>query len=262
MIDYRDITAALQRLGVKKGDICLFHSSFKSLGPVDGGAVAVIRGFEEAVGEEGTVVVPTLCSQDFENSYKTWHLDKPSDVGYLTEYFRKLPGSLRSDHATHSVAARGKLALELTKEHAAFGPHYCPFGEYAFADSSPWTKMYRYNAKIVFLGVNMRYNTMKHMIEGWFVDQVLAACPEEKRQAQLDKLVFFGKDGGVRMFVNMVKMQAHFENLGLVRQTTCGDATLLCIDAKPCHDIMLEAALNHPELCFDEARIQWINDCK
>ena len=162
MINYLDIRNALQRLGVKPGDICLFHSSYKSLGPVENGAADVIRGFEEAVGEEGTVVVPTLCSQDFENSYKTWHLDKPSDVGYLTEYFRKLPGSLRSDHATHSVAARGKLALELTKEHAAFGPHYCPFGEYAFADSSPWTKMYHHNAKIVFLGVNMRYNTMKH----------------------------------------------------------------------------------------------------
>ena len=153
--------------------ICPFHSSFKSLGEVDGGADAVIRGFDDAVGKSGTVVVPTLCSEDFFNSYKNWHLDKKSDVGYLTEYFRKLPDALRSDHATHSVAARGPLARELTFEHSAYGPHLCPFGEYAFADSSPWMKMYKKNAKIVFVGVNMKYNTMKHLIEATVTEKLV-----------------------------------------------------------------------------------------
>jgi aminoglycoside N3'-acetyltransferase len=60
MVSRNDICQALERLGIESGDICLFHSSFKSLGPVDGGAEAVIGGFEDAIGPDGTLVVPTL----------------------------------------------------------------------------------------------------------------------------------------------------------------------------------------------------------
>jgi len=137
-----DISGAVKQLGIGPGDIVLVHSSYKSLGGVEGGAAAVIAGFENVIGREGTLVMPTLSQVDFFNSYKTWYMDKPSDTGYLTEFFRKQLYVYRSNQATHSVAARGKYAYELTFEHTAYGPHLCPFGEYAFADSSPWLKMY------------------------------------------------------------------------------------------------------------------------
>ena len=117
MVTKEHIIAALKDLGLQEGDICLFHSSFKSFGGVSGGAETVIGALESVLGKEGTLVAPTLCSTDFSNSYKTWYMDKPSEVGYLPEYFRKQMRVYRSDHATHSVAARGKLAYELTKEH-------------------------------------------------------------------------------------------------------------------------------------------------
>ena len=69
MLNQHAIKEATLAAGVCPGDILLVHSSFKSLGPVDGGAEAVIGGFEDAIGPEGTLVVPTLCSSDFFNSY-------------------------------------------------------------------------------------------------------------------------------------------------------------------------------------------------
>ena len=105
MVTASDMKAAVERLGVTEGDILLVHSSFKSLGPCEEGAATVIGGLQAALGESGTLVFPTLCQKDWENVYKNWHLDAPSDVGYLTNYFRKLPGALRSNQATHSVAA-------------------------------------------------------------------------------------------------------------------------------------------------------------
>lgn len=230
-------------MGVNPGDICLFHSSFKSLGPVDGGAEAVIGGFEDAIGPEGTLVTPTLCSSDFFNSYNSWHMDKPSEVGYLPEYFRKLPGVLRSDQATHSVAARGKLAFELTHEHAAYGHHLCPFGQSAFADSSPWVKMYERNAKVVFLGVNTRYNTFKHMIEGHYTEELLAAIPDLKARERLNEQfwTFENRWQGVWLFYDSTKTQEYLSTLGLIRETPCGNAILYCVDAKSASDAALDA---------------------
>ena len=264
MVTRKDICDALHRLGIKSGDICLFHSSFKSLGPVDGGAAAVIGGFEDAIGPEGTLVAPTLCSSDFFNSYNTWHPDKPSEVGYLPEYFRKLPGVLRSDQATHSVAARGKLAWELTYEHAAYGHHLCPFGESAFADSSPWVKMYQRSAKVVFLGVTMRYNTFKHMIEGRYTEELLAAVADPEKRALLNSRLwtFDNRWQGVWLFYNSEKMQEHLAGLGLVTETQCGNATLCCVDTKAASDAALEALRSHPEQWYTGDALAWINDCK
>lgn len=264
MVTRYDICQALHRLGVNPGDICLFHSSFKSLGPVQDGAQAVIGGFEDAIGPEGTLVVPTLCSSDFFHSYDSWHLDKPSENGYLAEHFRKLPDVLRSDHATHSVAARGKLAHELTHEHTAYGYHLCPFGQSAFADSSPWVKMYQRNAKVVFLGVNMGCNTFKHMIEGRYTEWLLSAIEDPERRTSLKKQLwtFENRWQGVWLFYDSVKMQEHLSCLGLVSETQCGNATVSCVDAKIASDAALEALQTHPENWYDGDTLAWIHACK
>lgn len=257
-----DITAALGAIGVMPGNICLFHSSFKSFGRVEGGAESVIAGFEDLLGKEGTLVVPTLCSKDFQNSYRTWHMDKPSDVGYLTEYFRKQENVLRSDHATHSVAARGKYAYELTFEHGARGPHMTPFGEYAFSDSSPWAKLYARNAKIVFVGVTMMYNTMKHLVESRYVEWVLSQIGDaEKRSQMAARVKRFDYGEGVWPYYNSERMQTHLEEAGLLRVTQCGNATLLCVDAKTSSDFALELLKTQPDNWVrNEARI-WVRDC-
>lgn len=264
MVNQQDICQALHRLGISDGDICLLHSSFKSLGPVEGGAAAVIGGFEDALGPEGTLVVPTLCSSDFFNSYKSWHLDKPSEVGYLPEYFRKLPGVLRSDQATHSVAARGKYAQELTCEHGAYGFHLCPFGESAFADSSPWVKMYQRSAKVVFLGGTMACYTFKHMIEGRYTEELLSAITDPKKREQLNSHLqtFDNHWQGVWLFYNSEQMQAHLTQMGLVSQTQCGNATLYCVDAKAASDATLDELRNHPERWYSEEALEWILACK
>lgn len=70
----------------------MVHSSLKSLGYVEGGADTVIQAFLDTIEESGTLVMPTLIQKDFANAYKTWYLDKPSDVGYITEVFRNYSG--------------------------------------------------------------------------------------------------------------------------------------------------------------------------
>ena len=139
---YREeIAASLQEVGVRPGDTVMFHSSLSSMGWVVGGADTVIDGFLDAVGPQGTVVVPTLCRMpDGERhlTFDRWNIaTSVSCVGRITEVLRHRPDAVRSDHGTHSVAAIGPRARELTANHGAAGPRLGLWGPRAFAGKAP-----------------------------------------------------------------------------------------------------------------------------
>lgn len=186
MTDLYSVRDALCALGVTDGDILLFHSSLKSFGYIEGGADAVIDGALLAVGDRGTLVAPTLVQRDFANAYKNWDKDRtPSDVGRITEVFRERPEALRSDQATHSVAAIGPMAKFLTEGHTAYGPRPSIYGDYAFAESSPWQKMYDLGGKVVFMGATIESNTYRHFIEARMIARALAAVRNEREKREL-----------------------------------------------------------------------------
>jgi len=237
MVTKQDIKEAYQRLGVVPGDIVLTHSSFKSLGPTENGADTVISGIFEAVGPEGTVVFPTLCSNDWYHLFENWHLDAPSDVGYLTNYFRKLPGALRSNQATHSVAAIGKYASYLTETHGQTGHRYGVYGVTPFAKDSPWEKMYHMDTKIIFLGVPITKCTMRHYVEYCFVDDQLTRVLEKTKSMDIyerfrRRIWYYASGGGVWPHVNAVYVQEQLEPMGKIHRTQCGNAELIMVSAK------------------------------
>jgi len=268
VVNRSDITKAVLELGINPGDTVLVHSSFKSLGTVDGGAEAVIGGFLDAIGETGTLVLPTFVQKDFENAYKTWHIDKESDTGYLTNYFRKREGSFRSDQATHSVAASGKLARELTKTHGLTGKRFGNMGDTPFAKDSPWEKMYQLDAKVVMLGVSPLYITFRHYAEYCYIEECLKRLegkPEyESMKARLND---FGKTGVWPHLYNM-ELAARLEAKGSIQKSQCGEATFIGISAKEFVDFALEALRNqdagvlwrHDQFWDTDAWLSWVED--
>ena len=248
MITATNIKSALRRLGVVDGDTILTHSSYKSLGEVENGAAGVIEGMKMAVGEEGTVIFPTLCQKDWQNVYKNWHLDAPSDVGYLTEYFRKLPGALRSNQATHSVAAMGRLAEYITKNHGESGKRYGAFGDTPFSADSPWEKMYKLNTKMLFIGVNSRKFTMHHYVEYIFAEKWLKKAEKLPNYSELlDKVWTYEKNGeyvadkyGVWPWVLSEWVEEQMLRLGTARRTACGKTNILMLPAREYVDFCME----------------------
>lgn len=209
--------------------------------------------------------MPTLCQVDFKNSYKTGYMDKPSDVGFLTDYFRKQTYVYRSNHPTHSVAARGKLAYELTYEHTAYGPHLCPYGEYTFADSSPWNKMYNLNAKILFLGLSdLRSNTMKHLIEGRVMEYFLGLVKNPKRHAELLSQVRTFETYPYNIWCgygHTEALMAELDARGILKYGKCGDANCILFEAKPFCDAVFEILTTDYEKHYEDALLKWIQDC-
>lgn len=254
MVTRSDFCQALRQLDVKPGDTVLIHSSFKSLGPVEGGAESVIAGALDAIGPEGTLVLPTFTQKNFSEAYDTWHLDKHSDTGWLTNYFRKREGSLRSDQATHSVAASGKDAQWLTGTHGHTHKRFGNFGDTPFSADSPWEKMYHRNARIVLLGVTPMSITFRHYAEYLYMEGLLQKLEGHPEYEQMKDALWRFEKPGVWPHVYNRWVVEQLENMGLVRRTQCGNAQMLSVEAKPFVDFVLE------KLQTKDDRVLWVYD--
>ncbi|MEW2294886.1 AAC(3) family N-acetyltransferase [Streptomyces sp. NPDC006743] len=170
------VAAALRALGVRPGEVLLVHSSLKSLGWVCGGPVAVVRGLLDALGPDGTLVVPAH-SGDLsdpalwgnppvpEEWWDTIRATLPAydpattptcGVGVVPETVRTWPGALRSAHPQTSFAAVGPRAREITDGHATD----CRLGE-----QSPLARLEAAGARVLLLGAGYDTCTCFHLAE-------------------------------------------------------------------------------------------------
>ena len=146
-------------MGVSEGDVLLVHSSYKSLGKLQGGAETFLKVLTDILGSQGTLVFPALSFDKVNRENPCF--DKNTTfgcVGYLAEYFRtQFPDVVRSVHATHSCCAWGKYSREITQNHIK---DITPVGE-----NSPFSLIPKYKGKILMLGCGLRCNTSMHGVE-------------------------------------------------------------------------------------------------
>ncbi len=114
------LSRSLTALGVREGGVLLVHTSFRSLGPVDGGPEALIAALRRAIGPEGTLVMPTMTdgATVFDPRTTPTH-----EMGITAERFWRQPGVLRSTHPGGSFAADGPLASRICAPQPLSPPH-------------------------------------------------------------------------------------------------------------------------------------------
>lgn len=171
-----DLIKQFRDCGVAKGQAIFVHTSIKKLGFVVGGAETVIRALLEIVGEEGTLMMPSQTWKNLDPSTGV-HWEEPKEwwdiirqnwpaydkevtptltMGAVAEMFRKWPGAKRSNHPARSVAAVGKYAEFLTKDHDLSN---------IFGENSPVDKLYQLDGYVLLIGVGYDKNTSLHLAE-------------------------------------------------------------------------------------------------
>lgn len=258
-----DIAQAAREIGIEPGDTVFFHSSLSSMGTVVGGPDAVIDGFLDAVGPEGTVAVPTLCNWapgEQHLVFDRWAPEtSPSYVGAITEALRRRPEAFRSDHATHSVAAIGARAEELTAGHGSGGPRPGQFSETAFAHESPWQRLVDWNAAYCFIGVTFRVCTMVHFVEASLAERMMQRVAPEERERMARELAGWMKPGpfpSIRVEDREV-IEEMLAARGIVKYGRIGCATFTCSRARPMVAEWISIIEANPEMWLPAEYLDW-----
>jgi len=265
LVSAQDVCDGFQRAGAVPGDTVLYHGSMRSMGRLADGAATFIEGALSAVAPDGTVAAPTLWFHDATPPVNPDDFDlatSPSYVGALTEALRLDPRSIRSNHFSHSVSAIGARADALTADHGAFGQRHSPWSDRAFADASPWVRLYEWNALYCFVGVTMRVCTMKHYIEGRIVEEALRSVPQEDQLPLRRRLRTIDGLGTIWPFYNSEDMAARLSELGLVVHDQIGAATLRAIRSRPLVDHTLAILQAEREQWFGDEILGWLSDAE
>jgi len=261
-----DVADAAHEVGVVAGDTLFFHSSLSSMGHVVGGPDTVIDGFLDAVGPEGTVAVPTLCNwtpQEQHLVFERWDpAISPSYVGLITETLRGRAEAVRSDHATHSIAAIGARAEALTADHGASGHRPSQFGPRAFAHQSPWQRLVDWNAAYCFIGVTFRVCTMVHYVEASLAERALDRAAPERRQELAAQVAAWMKPGpfpSIRVDDREI-IEEMLAQRGIVRYSRIGSATFRCARARPMVEQWIAIIEAEPERWLPDDWLQLVGD--
>ena len=278
MVTKKDVCETLKSLGVKNGDILLFHSSLKSFGQTENGADTIIDGALEAVGEDGTLVAPTLLTKSFYVAYDIWDKNtSPCEVGLIPETMRKRPNALRSDQATHSVSAIGKMAEFLTNSHSTSKPRKFPYGDYAFSHGSPWQKMYDLNAKVVMMGAPYDTITFRHFVEAIYSEKIIDGVKDENVREQLRaRLVTYDtiteykdivRQTGTPSSTDLIRFQfgtkeSQTLDPSICKTAYCGSSLFTVFNCKDYVDGMLNDIEVNPEKYYSAHIVEFISKVK
>lgn len=149
-----EVAAQLRALGVEEGGVLLVHTSFRAVRPVEGGPAGLMGALRDALGPEGTLVMPAWSGDDDEPFDPLTSPASP-DLGIVADTFWRLPGVARSGH-NFAFAAAGPQAERITSGPLPAPPH---------APESPVGRVHELDGQVLLLGVGHDADTTLHLAE-------------------------------------------------------------------------------------------------
>ena len=209
----------------------LVHSSMAALGKVDGGPETVIDALIEAVGKDGLVVVPTFECEPFDRRTSA------TPLGAIPDRLWRRPNAFRSLHPTHSVAAIGRGAEELIRDHEK--------APTAYAEGTPYHTLAINGGKILLLGVDQDRNTTLHAAEAlsgaaYLTDITGTYVDDTGNRVTIPVALMAGPH---RDFIGLDRL---FRERGIMQTGKIGGAMCRLMDAGAMLEVAMEAMTRDP----------------
>jgi aminoglycoside N3'-acetyltransferase len=164
MADRHSLAGELRALGLAQGSALMVHASLRRLGPVAGGADAVLEALMDALGPEGTLMM--ALGEDDSVPFDALSTPADPENGVLAEVFRRRAGTVVNDHAAARFGAVGPAAAQLL--------HPVPLHDY-YGPGSPLQRFTALGGQVLRLGANTDTVTLTHWAE------YLAELPAKRR---------------------------------------------------------------------------------
>jgi aminoglycoside N3'-acetyltransferase len=149
-----EVAAQLEALGVQRGGVLLAHCSFRAVRPMEGGPAGLIQALRDALGGEGTLVMPSWTDDD-DSPFDPARTPAAHALGIVPDTFWRLAGVLRSDHP-FALAAAGPRASEIVSGPLPIPPQ---------APGSPIDRVRALDGQLLLIGVGHDTNTTLHLAE-------------------------------------------------------------------------------------------------
>ena len=243
MHSYQEIITGFRQIPLTKSRIVLVHSSYKSLGGVEGGAQAVIDALLEWVGPDGTVLLPNFNFQSWTETHYFDVRETPSHMGIIGELGRMHPDALRTPHPIYSFTALGKRRGEFVAcdDMEAYGPN------------SAFALFHKLNGLNVSIGLHWNSTfSMHHYVE------YNTGC--DYRRVKKFSGIYIGYDGEPqiktysmfvrkdgRVITDIVPGMDELFDAGVIKAAPVGDALVHYCPARDFFDQMSVIIREHPE---------------
>jgi aminoglycoside 3-N-acetyltransferase len=225
-----DFLEALQAAGVKNGDLLLVHSDITTFGKLalfDRNALcqALVDALQNSVGVDGTLVMPTFTYSFCK--HLTYDVDvSSSTVGVLTEFFRKLPNTVRTLHPIFSAGISGKLSKDLQK-----------IDMDAFGENSIFGRVHAKKGKLAFLGTSLQACTFIHHVEQMhgvpyrFIKTFPGIIKQSNKEFETEATYLVRYlDRNVNL--DLKRFEQHLLKIGKMTEVKIGEGRLLVVDAE------------------------------
>lgn len=246
MINRQELVSGFRTCGIGAGDTLLVHSSYKSLGGVEGGPQVVIDALLEVLTHSGTLIMPTF-NFDF-NKGAPWDVrNTPSQMGVLTEIVRCDPRAKRVFHPFYSFAIIGKHAELLTQERY----------KSSYERNSLFGKLRDLDGKIMIIGLDYTHSlTFVHHVEQMegvdyrYIKAFTGQVTDENGQTREDTFYMLVRDLEKGVVTQVNPMGALLERLGVVQLHQIGDAEVKVMKANAAYEAIAREMKRDPFLMY------------
>jgi aminoglycoside N3'-acetyltransferase len=221
------LVSQLRALGVQPGSVLLAHTSFREVGPLDGGPDELIDALLEAIGPNGTLVMPSWTNEDDE-LFDPSSTSTREHLGIVSELFRKRRGVLRGEHP-FAVAAIGPQAGFITSAPFVLPPHAKDSGVARVHDLDGW---------VLLLGVDHDSNTTIHLAEltagvpYWQVNYITVLVDGRPKR------VFYGENDSCCLRFNLADVW--LRERGLQREGEVGNSQAKLVRSRDVVDTVVD----------------------